>query len=76
MLPKAKGGAAVTHLDAKLTAHEAIHGLPYWSIGVVIAIATETAAALFLAGTDHWPCKPTAHGPHRGCRGPLRRTRR
>ena len=48
--PRHKGGAAVTHFDAKLTAHEAIHGLPDGSINV-IAIATETAAALFLAGT-------------------------
>jgi citrate lyase subunit beta / citryl-CoA lyase len=50
MLPKAEGGAAVTHFDAKLTAHEAIHGLPDGAIDIV-AIATETAAALFLAGT-------------------------
>ena len=50
MLPKAEGGAAVVHLDAKLTANEAVHGLPDGSIDV-IAIATETAAALFLAGT-------------------------
>jgi citrate lyase subunit beta/citryl-CoA lyase len=50
MLPKAKGGASVTHLDAKLTAREAIHGLPDGGIDI-IAIATETAAALFLAGT-------------------------
>jgi citrate lyase subunit beta/citryl-CoA lyase len=50
MLPKAEGGAAVAHLDAKLTANEAIHGLPDGGIDV-IAIATETAAALFLAGT-------------------------
>jgi citrate lyase subunit beta/citryl-CoA lyase len=50
MLPKAEGGAAVTHCDAKLTAHEAIHGLAEGHIGIV-AIATETAAAIFLAGT-------------------------
>jgi citrate lyase subunit beta/citryl-CoA lyase len=50
MLPKAEGGAAVTHCDAKLTAHEAIHGLAEGHIGIV-AIATETAAAMFLAGT-------------------------
>src|SRR5436853_6554654 len=50
MLPKAEGGAAVVHLDAKLTANEAIHGLPDGGIDV-IALATETAAALFLAGT-------------------------
>jgi citrate lyase subunit beta/citryl-CoA lyase len=50
MLPKAEGGAAVVHLDAKLTANEAIHGLPDGGIDV-IALATETAAALFLTGT-------------------------
>ncbi len=50
MFPKAEGGAAVTHCDAKLTAHEAIHGLPDGRIDI-IAIATETAPAMFLAGT-------------------------
>lgn len=50
MLPKAEGGAAVVHLDAKLTASEAIQGLPEGGIGV-IALATETATALFLTGT-------------------------
>ena len=50
MFPKAEGGAAVVHLDAKLTAREAMHGLEEGSIGIV-AIATETAKALFLAGT-------------------------
>jgi citrate lyase subunit beta/citryl-CoA lyase len=50
MLPKALGGASVVHLDAKLTAREAIHGLADGGIGI-LPIATETAAALFLAGT-------------------------
>lgn len=50
MFPKAEGGAAVTHLDAKLTAREAVHGLQEGSIEIV-AIATETAKAIFLAGT-------------------------
>jgi len=50
MLPKADGGAAVAHADAKLTAREAIAGLPEGEIKIV-ALATETAAALFLAGT-------------------------
>jgi citrate lyase subunit beta/citryl-CoA lyase len=50
MLPKAEGGAAVVHADAKLTAREALAGLPDGSIKI-IAIATETAQALFLAGT-------------------------
>jgi citrate lyase subunit beta/citryl-CoA lyase len=50
MLPKAEGGTAVIHCDAKLTAREALHGLPEGTLDI-IAIATETAAALFLAGT-------------------------
>ena len=50
LLPKAEGGAAVTHLDAKLTAREAIHGLPEGAIKI-LALATETAASLFLCGT-------------------------
>ena len=50
MLPKANGGPSVTHLDAKLTAREAINGLPDGRIGVV-ALATETAASLFVTGT-------------------------
>ena len=50
MLPKAQGGGDVTHLDAKLLAREATSGLAEGSIKVV-AIATETASALFLAGS-------------------------
>src|SRR6202140_313921 len=52
MLPKAEGGASVIHADAKLSVREAIGGLPDGGIKI-IAIATETAAALFLAGTYH-----------------------
>jgi citrate lyase subunit beta/citryl-CoA lyase len=50
VLPKAEGGASIVHADAKLSAREAIHGLAEGRIKIV-AIATETAAALFLAGT-------------------------
>jgi citrate lyase subunit beta / citryl-CoA lyase len=50
LLPKAEGGAAVVHADAKLAAREAINGLDDGQIKIV-ALATETAAALFLAGT-------------------------
>jgi citrate lyase subunit beta/citryl-CoA lyase len=50
MLPKAEGGAAIVHADAKLAAREAISGLPDGHIKIV-AIATETATSLFLAGT-------------------------
>jgi len=50
MLPKAEGGAAVVHTDAKLAVREAVSGLPDGAIKI-LPIATETAAALFLAGT-------------------------
>jgi citrate lyase subunit beta/citryl-CoA lyase len=50
MLPKAEGGTAVTHCDAKITAREALHGVPEGELDI-IAIATETAQAIFLAGT-------------------------
>jgi len=50
MLPKAEGGAGVIHADAKLGVREAISGLADGHIKIV-AIATETATALFLAGT-------------------------
>jgi citrate lyase subunit beta/citryl-CoA lyase len=50
LLPKAEGGPAVIHLDAKLTAREAIHGLGEGTIKI-IALATETAASLFVCGS-------------------------
>jgi citrate lyase subunit beta/citryl-CoA lyase len=50
MLPKAEGGAAVVHADAKLAVREAVSGLPEGVIKI-LPIATESAAALFLAGT-------------------------
>jgi len=50
MLPKAEGGAALVHAEAKLIAREAIHGLKEGHVKIV-AMAIETAAALFLAGT-------------------------
>jgi citrate lyase subunit beta/citryl-CoA lyase len=50
MLPKAEGAASVIHLDAKLAAREALHGLPAGDIKI-LALTTETAASLFLAGT-------------------------
>jgi citrate lyase subunit beta / citryl-CoA lyase len=50
MLPKAEGGAAVIHTDAKLAVREAINDLPDGHIKI-LPLATETAAALFLAGT-------------------------
>lgn len=50
VFPKAEGGASVTHLDAKLTAREALANLPEGSIKV-LAQAVESAAGLFHAGT-------------------------
>ena len=50
MLPKAEGAASIVHADAKLSAREAMHGLADAHIEI-IAIATETAASLFRAGT-------------------------
>ncbi len=50
MLPKAEGGGSIAHLDAKLAVREATGGLPDGAVKIV-AIATETAAALFQAGT-------------------------
>jgi citrate lyase subunit beta/citryl-CoA lyase len=50
MFPKAEGGSAVGQCDAKIAVREAAHGLPGGTIDI-IAIATETAQAMFLAGT-------------------------
>jgi citrate lyase subunit beta / citryl-CoA lyase len=50
MLPKAEGGPAVIHTDAKLAVREAQNDLPDGHIKI-LPIATETAAALFVAGT-------------------------
>jgi citrate lyase subunit beta / citryl-CoA lyase len=50
MLPKAEGGASVVLADAKLAVREAIAGIPDGEIGI-LAIATETAASLFVMGT-------------------------
>jgi citrate lyase subunit beta/citryl-CoA lyase len=50
VFPKAEGGASVVHLDAKLTAREAVAGLPEGSIKI-LAQAVESAVGLFLAGT-------------------------
>jgi citrate lyase subunit beta/citryl-CoA lyase len=50
MLPKAEGGASIIHADAKLAVREARSGLADGHIKI-IPIATETAAALFAAGS-------------------------
>ena len=50
MLPKAEGGVAVIHAGAKLAVREALSGLPDDHFKI-LPIATETAKALFVAGT-------------------------
>jgi len=50
MLPKAEGGASVVHADAKLAVREAKSGLPDGHVKI-LALATETAASLFVTGT-------------------------
>jgi len=50
VFPKAEGAASVIHLDAKLTAREAIAGAPEGQIKI-LAQAVESAGGLFAAGT-------------------------
>src|SRR6185312_9907067 len=50
MFPKAEGGPTVTHLDAKLTAREALAGIAEGHIKI-LAQTGETAAGVFAAGT-------------------------
>jgi citrate lyase subunit beta/citryl-CoA lyase len=50
LLPKTEGGASLAHADAKLTAREAIAGLPEGAVKI-LAQAIETAAGLFSLGT-------------------------
>ena len=50
LFPKAEGGATVTHLDAKLTAREAIAGLPEGAIKI-LAQTVKSAMGVFTAGT-------------------------
>jgi citrate lyase subunit beta/citryl-CoA lyase len=50
LFPKAEGGASLVHLDAKLTAQEAIAGVPEGAIKV-LAQNVESSLGLFLAGT-------------------------
>jgi citrate lyase subunit beta/citryl-CoA lyase len=50
VLPKAEGGPAIVHLAAKLAVREALHDLPDGHVRI-LALTTETAKALFLAGT-------------------------
>jgi citrate lyase subunit beta/citryl-CoA lyase len=50
LLPKAEGGASIAHLDAKLAVREAQYDLPDGAT-LIHALTTETAKALFLAGS-------------------------
>lgn len=50
VLPKGAGGTSLIHLDAKLTAREAMQGIDEGATKI-FAFAIESAAALFLAGT-------------------------
>ncbi|MGC1466863.1 MAG: CoA ester lyase [Pseudolabrys sp.] len=50
LFPKAEGGTSVIHLDAKLTAREAIAGLPEGHIKI-LAQTVESSLGFFLAGT-------------------------
>jgi citrate lyase subunit beta/citryl-CoA lyase len=50
LLPKAEGGTAVIHADAKLSVREAMAGFEEGQIGI-LAQGIETAAGLFLAHT-------------------------
>ena len=50
LLPKAGGGRDVARLDARLTAGEALCGIPEGATAIA-AIATETAASLFALGS-------------------------
>jgi citrate lyase subunit beta/citryl-CoA lyase len=60
VFPKAEGGPTVTHLDAKLTAREALAGLPEGTIKI-LAQTVESAAGLFSAGT-YRDCSPRLIG--------------
>ncbi|MCF8477252.1 MAG: CoA ester lyase [Pseudolabrys sp.] len=50
LFPKAEGGASLAHLDAKLTAQEAIAGVDDGAIKV-LAQNVESALGMFMAGT-------------------------
>jgi citrate lyase subunit beta/citryl-CoA lyase len=50
LLPKAEGGASIMHLDAKLAVREALAGIDDGATPI-LALTTETAKALFLAGS-------------------------
>jgi citrate lyase subunit beta/citryl-CoA lyase len=50
LLPKAEGGVSVMHLDAKLAVREAVNDIADGATKIM-ALATETATAMFVGGT-------------------------
>ncbi|SNZ08456.1 HpcH/HpaI aldolase/citrate lyase family protein [Cohaesibacter gelatinilyticus] len=50
MVPKTLSGQCITRIDAKVTAQEALAGIPEGSIKLM-AVATETASSIFTLGT-------------------------
>jgi citrate lyase subunit beta / citryl-CoA lyase len=50
LFPKAEGGESLVHVDAKLTAQEALAGVPEGAVKI-LAQSVESARGLFLAGT-------------------------
>ncbi len=50
LFPKAEGGESLAHVDAKLTAQEALAGVPEGAVKI-LAQSVESARGLFLAGT-------------------------
>ncbi len=74
VLPKATGGGDVALLDARLAVREALHGIADGGTRIV-AIATESAAAIFGLGTYTGASRRLA-GLDLGCGGSCRRYRR
>lgn len=60
LLPKTAGGADVSLLDSRLGVREALHGVPDGRTKIV-ALMTETPAAIFTAGT-YPDCSPRLAG--------------
>ena len=74
LFPKAEGGASLIHLDAKLTAHEAIAGVAEGAIKV-LAQNVEVVARL-IPGRHISRRQPAPDRHDLGPGGPVGRTRR
>ena len=74
LLPKAEGGPAVIHLDAKLTAREAIHGLQRRRDQDPRVGDRDGGVAVRVRHLSGFVAAPDRH--HLGRGGPLRRARR